>query len=213
MQIFICFKSHKTISELFVQSQAQRAIDVPRVGTEAFLSGFCGCCPLPGLPEAHRTRAEWRGEQSSASQPAELPCCPGRCAGPRCSSQTQVQLPDPGAAPRRLTPAPAVPRGMGVAKKHLAVYKQLSRAGSDPPKGSGPGIVPFPGCCWEIQLGAAAAAEDTECWEGTEFYSWAHYSPAVSHAAKLCCRGWYCWVSNHCHSFPSTGAQLQGETR
>lgn len=66
---------------------------------------------------------------------------------------SQVQL------PRRLTsrPVPAVPRGMGIAKKHPPVYKQLSSAGPDPPKGSGAGIVPVPGRCWEIQLGAGCS--------------------------------------------------------
>lgn len=131
---------------------------------------------------------------------------------------SQVQLPG------RLTshPVPAVPRGMGVAKKHKFLYKQFISLQAAEQRRSRPSqrlrcrhctrpwtLLGNPAGSWvQLQLEC-----DTECWEGTELYSWAHYSPAMSHAAKLCCRGWYCSVSNLCHSCPSIGAQLQGETR
>lgn len=72
---------------------------------------------------------------------------PAALADTLCS---QVQTPD-------LRPGSCRALEHGRCKEHPSVYKQLSRAGSDPPKGSGPGIVPFPGCCWEIQLGAGCS--------------------------------------------------------
>lgn len=117
------------------------------------LRPFCqGFVPAAHSPDSQRHAGDWqggRGEgtgQRSASQPAG-PCCPGRHSlFPGAARQT----PD-------LPPGSCRAPGQGRCKEHPSVHKQLSRAGSDPPKGSGPGIVPFPGCCWEIQLGAGCS--------------------------------------------------------
>lgn len=82
------------------------------------------------------------------------------CAG-RLTSTALLEnvLHSPVQLPRRLTSrlVSAVPWGMGVVKKHPSLYEHLSRAGSDPPKSSVPGIVPFPRYCQGIQLGAVCS--------------------------------------------------------
>lgn len=127
-----------------------------KAGAEAFLGELC-LLLTPQIPTG--TAADWQGGREE-STPQRSAWQPNWCAGRLTSTalledvlHSQVQL------HRRLTSrlVSAVPRGMGVVKKHPSVYKHLSRAGLDPPKGSVPGIVPFPRCCQGIQLGAVCS--------------------------------------------------------
>lgn len=165
--------------------------------------------PAAHAPDSQRHAGERKEEgtqQRSASQPGDLLCSPGKRAL------------FPGAAPQTsdLPPGSGSPLGHGRCKEAPISLQAAEQRRSSPSQRlrcrhcTRPWtLLGNPAGSWmQLQLEC-----DTECWEGTELYSWAHYSPAMSHAAKLCCRGWYCSVSNLCHSCPSIGAQLQGETR
>jgi len=126
---------------------------VPRLELRASWESFMSVACSPGAHRHCRRLAGWRGGKHSAEEhiaakpmckQTDLHCTPGSIFG------SQVQL------PRRPTSrlASAVPRGMGVVEKHTSVYKHLSKAASDPPKGSVPGIVCFPRSCQGIQMGA-----------------------------------------------------------
>lgn len=113
--------------------------------------------PAAHSPDSQRhagARKEEGTQQRSASQPADLLCSPGkRALFPGAAPQTSDLPPGSGSPPG----AWALQRNTSFFTSSLSVYKQLSSAGPDPPKGSGAGIVPVPGRCWEIQLGAGCS--------------------------------------------------------
>lgn len=69
----------------------------------------------------------------------------------------------PGAAPQTsdLLPGFCCSLGHGSCKETPFSYKHSSRAGSDPPRGSVPGIAPFPRCCQGIRLGAVCSCSSS----------------------------------------------------
>lgn len=133
---------------------------VPRLQLNPFWESSVSAADSPDTHRHGSRLAGCKGGKHSAEKriTAQLVCAqPDLCCTPGKGHLL------PGAAPQTsdLPPGFCCSLGHGSCKETPFSYKHSSRAGSDPPRGSVPGIAPFPRCCQGIRLGAVCSCSSS----------------------------------------------------